>query len=116
MCSAFRTGSGRAQAYPGLHLADWMHEGGLRCRNSECNLERSKEEVPGDIDGGMDEGGGEDRAGLPPSPAVEKSGDGGEDHIAPIGKTHIGDVREAKDNRGDPPTSEIALSGTHKDV
>src|SRR5690242_13684184 len=113
---AFCTGAGRAQGHPGLHLPDWMHEEGLRCRNSECNLEGSKEEVPGDIDSGMDERRGEDRPGLAPGPAIEKSGDGGEDHIAPIGKAHVGDVREAKDDRGDPPTSEIALGGTRKDV
>ena len=70
--------------------------------------------MPGDVDGGMDEGGGEDRTGLAPRPAIEKAGDGGQDDVAPIRKAHVGDVREAKDNRGDPPTGEIALGGTRK--
>src|SRR6266403_1072958 len=98
MRSAFCTSEGPAQAYPRSSLPDWMHEEGLRCRNSECNLERSKEEVPGDVDGGMDQGRCEDGPGLAPRPAVEKAGDGSEDHVAPIGKAHVGDMRKAKDN------------------
>src|SRR5689334_8922191 len=113
---AFSTGAGRAQAYPGLHLSDWMHGSVPRCVNSECNLEGSKGKVPGYINSGMDQRRRENRAGFAPGPAIEKSGDGGEDHIAPIRKAHVGDVREAKDDRGDPPTSEIALSGTRKDI
>src|SRR6266481_1104829 len=66
------------------------------------NLHRSKEEMPGDIDGGVDERGGENRAGLAPSPAVEKPGDGGQDHIAPVGEAHVGDVREPEENGGGP--------------
>src|SRR6266446_1906545 len=73
-------------------------------------LERSEKEVPGDVHRGMDQCGGENRAGLAPSPAVEKAGDGGQDHVAPIGKAHVGDVGKAKDNRGDPPTDGITGS------
>src|SRR5437773_11279990 len=31
MRSAFCTGAGQAQAHPGVHLPDWMHEVPLRC-------------------------------------------------------------------------------------
>src|SRR5439155_694670 len=53
-------------------------------------LEGSKEEVPGDVDGAMDQGGREDRAGLAPGPAVEGAGDtseskkAGEDKKTPM--------------------------------
>src|SRR5207237_9963656 len=107
---------GGHNATPRRYLPDWMHEEGLGCRNSECNLEGSKEEVPSYVNGGVDEGGGEDRAGLAPGPAIEKAGDGSQDHVAPIGKAHVGDVREAKDNRGNPPTREVTFSGARKDV
>src|SRR5207249_8246203 len=61
-------------------------------------LEGSKEEVPGDVDGAMDQGGREDRPRLAPCPAVEEAGDRSQDDVAPIGKDHVGDVRKAKNN------------------
>src|SRR6266851_3015137 len=81
-----------------------------------CALERSKEEVPGDVHGGVDQSGGKNRAGLAPGPAVEKAGDGSQDHVAPVGKAQVGDVRKAENYRGDPPTREIALGGTGQHV
>src|SRR5260370_19790319 len=80
------------------------------------SLHRSKEEMPGDSDGGGDEGGGENRAGLAPSPAVEKPGDGGQDHIAPVGEAHVGDVRDPEENGGGPPAREIALGRARKQI
>src|SRR5216684_1174932 len=38
-------------------------------------LNRSKEKVPGNIHGGVEQRGGENRSGLAPGPAVEKAGD-----------------------------------------
>ncbi len=72
--------------------------------------------MPGGIDGGMDESGGEDRAGLAPGPAVEKAGDGGENHVAPVGKVIVGDVREAEEKRSDAPAHEVALGGARKHI
>src|SRR5260370_26315952 len=79
-------------------------------------LDVSNEKVPGDVQGGVDQSGGEKRAGLAPGPAVEKAGDGSQDHVAPVGKAQVGDVRKAENNRGDPPTREIALGGTGQHV
>ena len=44
----------------------------------QFELVREEEEVPEDVYGGMDDGGGEDRTGFAPGPAVEESSDGGE--------------------------------------
>src|SRR2546425_4341919 len=79
-------------------------------------LERSEKEVPGDVHRGMDQCGGENRAGLAPSPAVEKTGDGGQDHVAPVGEAHIGNVREAEENRGGPPAGKIAIRSARKHI
>src|SRR5216684_7642854 len=81
-----------------------------------ATLDRSKEEMPGDVDGSVDEGGGEDRAGFAPGPAVEKSGDGGEDHVAPVGKAQVGDVREAEEDGGGPPAGEVAFASAGEHV
>src|ERR1700682_1839960 len=72
--------------------------------------------MPGDIDGGVDQGGGESRAGLAPRPAVEKAGDRGQNHITPVGKAHVGDVREAEENGSGPPAGKIALGCSRKHV
>src|SRR5260370_15276089 len=64
----------------------------------------------------MDEARGEDRAGLAPSPAVEEAGDRSQDHVAPVGKVIVGDVREAEENGGCPPTQEIALARARKQI
>src|SRR5712664_4751285 len=80
------------------------------------SLEGSKQEVPGDIDGGVEQGGGENRAGLAPRPAVENAGDGGQGHVTPVGKAHVGDVRKAEENRGGPPSGEVAMRSTRKHV
>src|SRR5258708_30107008 len=68
------------------------------------------------MDGPVDKGGGEDGAGFAPSPAVEKAGDGGQHHVAPVGKAHVGDVREAKENGSGPPAGKIALGCPRKQV
>src|SRR5216683_7539041 len=72
--------------------------------------------MPGDVHGGVEQGGGEDRAGLAPRPAVEKAGDGGEDHVALVGETHVGDVREAEKDGGGPPAGQVALAGADEQV
>src|SRR6202171_3159560 len=79
-------------------------------------LDRSEEEMPGDIDGGVDQGGGENRAGLAPRPAVEKAGDGGQDHVTPVGKANVGDVRKAEENGSGPPAGKIAVGCSSKHV
>src|SRR5712664_3168298 len=72
--------------------------------------------MPGDVHGGVEQGGGENRAGLAPRPAVENAGDGGQDHVTPVGKAHVGDVRKAEENRGGPPSGEVAMRSTRKHV
>src|SRR6267378_2817353 len=80
------------------------------------NLHRSKEKMPCNIHGGVEQCGGENRAGLAPSPTVEKTGDGGQDYVAPVGEAHVGDVREAEENGGGPPAGKIALRSTRKQI
>src|SRR2546421_292375 len=113
---ALSLGPGRAMSLPRLHCQ-------VRCSNpffvaSErpASLDRAEEEMPGDVHGGVDQGRSEDRPGLAPGPAVEKSGDGGQDHVAPVGKAHVGDVREAEKNRGGPPAGEFAVRSARKHV
>src|SRR6266700_337152 len=79
-------------------------------------LDGSKEEVPGGIDGGMEECRGENRAGVAPGPAVEKACDGGQDHVAPVGKVIVGDVREAKEKGSDPPADEVTLGCSREHI
>ena len=81
-----------------------------------AGLDRAEEEMPGDIDGGVDQCGGENRTGFAPRPAVEEAGDGGQDYVAPVGKTHVGDVREAKENGSPPPAGEFAIRSARKQV
>ena len=79
-------------------------------------LNRSKEEIPGDVHGGVDQGGGKNRAGFAPRPAVEKPGDGGQDHVAPVGKTHVGDVREAEEDGSGPPADNVTIRSAREEV
>src|SRR5713226_1662008 len=72
--------------------------------------------MPGDVHGGVDECGGENRAGLAPRPPVEEACNGGQDHVAPVWETHVGDVREAEENRGGPPSGKIAMGSARKQV
>src|SRR5271168_694726 len=72
--------------------------------------------MPGDVDGGVYQRGGEDRAGLAPGPAVEKAGDGREDDVAPVGEAAVGDVREAEEHGGRPPAGKLALRRARKHV
>ncbi len=72
--------------------------------------------MPANIHGGVEQRGGENRAGLAPGPAVEKTGDGGQDYVAPVGEAHVGDVREAEQDGGGPPTGEIALARARKHI
>src|ERR1700686_2428785 len=116
MCLVFSVGAGMALRLPQASLPGWMRESVLRCRELPAKLDRVEEEVPRGIDGGVDQRGGEDRAGLAPGPAVEKAGDGGQDHVAPVGKAHVGDVREAKENRSGPPAGEFAIRSARKHV
>jgi len=79
-------------------------------------LDGTKEEVPEDVDGGVDQGGGEEGAGFAPGPAVEEAGDGGQKDVAPIGKAHVGDVGEAEEDGGGPPTGEVAIGRAGEQV
>src|SRR6266478_7409099 len=72
--------------------------------------------MPGDVDGGVDQGGGEEGAGFAPRPAVEKAGDGGHDRVAPVGKAHVGDVGEAKENGSGPPAGKFVIRSARKHV
>jgi hypothetical protein len=47
------------------------------CCAGEGKLWSEEKEVPEDVYGGVDDGGGEDRTGFAPGPAVEESGEGG---------------------------------------
>src|SRR5467141_675746 len=96
-------------------LCGWMRESVLRCMGN-AGLDRAEEEMPGDIDGGVDQYGGENRTGFAPRPAVEEAGDGGQDHVAPVGKAHVGDVRKAKENGSGPPAGRIAVGCSRKHV
>src|SRR6266581_2318687 len=64
----------------------------------------------------MDQRGGENRAIFAPGPAVEKACDRSQHDVTPVRKVVIGDVREAEENGGCPPTHEIALACTRKYV
>src|SRR5713226_9885262 len=112
----FSVGTGRALRLPRLHCQVGCANPFFVSWKMLANLDRSKEEVPHDVDGGMDQCRGENRAGFAPRPAVEKAGDGGEDHVAPVGKAHVGDVREAEENGSGPPAGKIALGASRKHV
>ena len=72
--------------------------------------------MPSNIHGGVEQGGSKNRAGLAPGPAVENTGDGGQDYVAPVGEAHVGDVRKAEENGGGPPAGKIALRCTRKHI
>src|SRR5216683_679424 len=112
---AFSVGVGRALGLPRAFLPGWMRESVL-CFIGNASLDRSKEKVPGDIDGGVDQCGGKDRTGLAPCPPVEKAGDGGQDYVAPVGKAHVGDVRESEENGSGPPAGKLAIRSARKQV
>src|SRR6266481_1187812 len=103
-------------ACPGLQCQVRCASRRLVIRKMPSNLYRTKEKMPSDVHGGVEQRGGENRAGLAPRPAVEKTGDGGQDHIAPVGKAHVGDVGEAKENGSGPPASEFTMRGARKHV
>src|SRR5207245_3948207 len=39
-----------------------------------------------------------------------------QDRVAPVGEAHIGNVREAEENRGGPPTGKIAIRSARKHI
>ena len=75
-----------------------------------------EEEVPEDVYGGVDQGGGEDGVGFAPGPTVEEAGDGGEEDVAPVGEVQIGDVGEAEEDRGGEPACRVAVGGAGKKI
>src|SRR2546426_12719071 len=79
MYFAFSVGARRALGQPRLHCQVGCVNPFFVAWEMPAKLDRSKEEMPGDVHGGMDQVGGEDRAGLAPRPAVEEAGDGGQD-------------------------------------
>src|SRR5882672_2335166 len=72
--------------------------------------------MPQDIHGGVDQRRSEDRARLAPRPSVEKARDGSEQHVAPVGKAHVGDVGETKKKGSGPPAREFAFGSTSQHV
>src|SRR5712692_6258114 len=85
-------------------------------RSGAAPLHGAEEEVPGGVDGGVDQRGGEDGVGAAPGPAVEEAGDGGEDDVTPVGEAKVGDVGEAEEDRSGPPAGQIALAGAREHV
>src|SRR6266446_10258821 len=72
--------------------------------------------MPQDIHGGVDQRRSEDRARLAPRPSVEKARDGSEQHVAPVGKAHVGDVGETKKKGSGPPAREFAFGSAGQHV
>src|SRR6266404_8127947 len=68
--------------------------------------------MPQDVHGSVDQSRSEDRARLAPRPSIEKARDGSEQHVAPVGKAHVGDVGETKKKGSGPPAREVAFRGT----
>src|SRR5207237_3265270 len=75
-----------------------------------------EQEVPEDVDSGMDEGRSEDGIGFAPGPTVEESGNGSQQDVAPIGKMQVCDVREAEEDRGGDPADGVAVGGARKKI
>ena len=65
--------------------------------------------MPQDVHGSVDQSRSEDRARLAPRPSIEKARDGSEQHVAPVGKAHVGDVGETKKKGSGPPAREVAF-------
>src|SRR5215467_1199213 len=65
--------------------------------------------MPGGVHGSVDERGGKNGARSAPGPAVEDARDGGQDHVAPVGKAKIRYVGEAEKHGGGPPACHFAL-------
>src|SRR6267378_7916425 len=116
MFFAFSVGAERAVRLPGFQFQVGCANRRSVIQKMRSNLHRSKEKMPCNIHGGVEQGGSKNRAGLAPGPAVEKTGDGGQDYITPVGEAHVGDVRKAEENGGDPPAGKIALRCTRKQV
>src|SRR5882672_3676925 len=72
--------------------------------------------MPQDIHGGVDQRRSKNRARLAPRPCVEKARDGSEQHVAPVGKAHVGDVGETKKKGSGPPAREFAFGSTSQHV
>src|SRR6266403_2133140 len=72
--------------------------------------------MPQDVHGGVDQRRSEDRARLAPRPSIEKACDGSEQHVAPVGKAHVGDVGETKKKGSGPPAREFAFGSTSQHV
>src|SRR5882762_5237245 len=109
-------GAERAVRLPGFQFQVGRAKPRSVMQKMRSNLHRSKEKMPCNIHGGVEQCGGENRTGLAPGPAVEKTGDGGQDYITPVGEAHVGDVRKAEENGGDPPAGKIALRCTRKQI
>ena len=71
--------------------------------------------MPERVDQRMDYGRGKNGPGFAPGPSIEEPGDRRQYDVAPIREAHVGDVREAKQDRCRPPARVIVLgrSGQH---
>src|SRR6266403_1657014 len=98
MFFAFSVGAERAVRLPGFQFQVGCANRRSVIQKMRSNLHRSKEKMPCNIHGGVEQGGSKNRAGLAPGPAVEKTGDGGQDYITPVGEAHVGDVRKEAEN------------------
>ena|SRR5690348_3097287 len=71
---------------------------------------------PEGVDEGVEDGGGGEGAGFHPGAAVEKSGDGGEEDVAPVGDGRVEDVGEAEDEGGDEPSGVAAVERAREQI
>src|SRR5690348_1486672 len=75
-----------------------------------------EEGEPEGVDEGVEDGGGSEGAGFHPGAAVEKSGDGGEKDVAPVGDRRVEDVGEAEDEGGDEPSGVAAVERARQQI
>src|SRR6267142_6323676 len=79
-------------------------------------LRSDEEEVPQDVDGGMDQGGSEDGTRFAPDPAIEEAGDRSKENVTPVWEVQVGDVREAEEDGGGKPSDGFAFGGLRKKI
>src|SRR5689334_13487904 len=65
--------------------------------------------MPSGVHGAMNQCRSKDGSGSAPRPAIENTRNGGKNHVAPVGKSQVRDVREAKQDRSGPPAGNFAL-------
>ena len=84
-------------------------------RSSEQML-AGEEGEPEGVDEGVEDGGGGEGGGLHPGAAVEESGDGGEEDVAPVGHGRVKDVGEAENDGSDEPSGVAAVERARQQI